>query len=78
MSLARGARPETFSGWRVELWIDSLNSVRAMTNQPDQPWKIARMNKFTFALALGAGLVLSLATPSVHAGAIVQNSHPGR
>jgi hypothetical protein len=31
------------------------------------------MNKFTFALALGAGLVLSLAGPSVHATPIVQN-----
>ena len=30
------------------------------------------MNKFTFALALGAGLVLSLAGPSVHAAPIVQ------
>ena len=30
------------------------------------------MNKFTYALALGAGLVLSLAGPSVHATAIVQ------
>ncbi len=30
------------------------------------------MNKFTFALALGAGLVLSLAGPSVHADPIVQ------
>jgi hypothetical protein len=28
------------------------------------------MNKFTYALALGAGLVLSLATPTVHANAI--------
>ncbi len=35
------------------------------------------MNKFTFALALGAGLVLSLATPNVHAGAIVQSLTPG-
>jgi hypothetical protein len=41
-------------------------------NSPDQPWKIARMNRFTFALALGAGLVLSLAGPSVHADPIVQ------
>ena len=41
-------------------------------NSPDQPWKIARMNKFTYALALGAGLVLSLAGPSVHAAPIVQ------
>ena len=32
------------------------------------------MNKFTFALALGAGLVLSLATPTVHANTIVQSS----
>jgi hypothetical protein len=48
-----------------------------MTNHPDQPWKIARMNKFTYALALGAGLVLSLATPTVHADAIVQNLAPG-
>ena len=30
------------------------------------------MNKFTYALALGAGLVLSLAGPSVHAAPIVQ------
>ncbi|MGA7500781.1 MAG: hypothetical protein WBX00_28970 [Isosphaeraceae bacterium] len=30
------------------------------------------MNKFTIALALGAGLVLSLAGPSVHAAPIVQ------
>jgi len=43
-----------------------------MMSCPDQPWKIARMNKFTFALALGAGLVLSLAGPSVHATPIVQ------
>ena len=35
------------------------------------------MNKFTFALALGAGLVLSQATPTVHAGAIVQSLTPG-
>ncbi|HZW30029.1 MAG TPA: hypothetical protein VFF52_04930 [Isosphaeraceae bacterium] len=28
------------------------------------------MNKFTYALALGAGLVLSLAAPSVHASAV--------
>src|SRR5208337_4939776 len=41
-------------------------------SSPDQPWKIARMNKFTLALALGAGLVLSLAGPSVHAAPIVQ------
>ena len=32
------------------------------------------MNKFTFALALGAGLVSSLATPTVHAAPIVQPS----
>ncbi|MGC1721047.1 MAG: hypothetical protein WA746_18850 [Isosphaeraceae bacterium] len=31
------------------------------------------MNRFTFALALGAGLVLSLAGPSVHATPIVQD-----
>ena len=31
------------------------------------------MNKLTFALALGTGLVLSLAGPSVHATPIVQN-----
>ena len=30
------------------------------------------MNKITYALALGAGLVLSLAGPSVHAAPIVQ------
>src|SRR5208283_3042668 len=41
-------------------------------SSPDQPWKIARMNKYTFALAVGAGLVLSLAGPSVHATPIVQ------
>src|SRR5271157_4015453 len=42
-------------------------------SSPDQPWKIARMNKLTFSLALGAGLVLSLAGPSVHAAPIVQH-----
>jgi hypothetical protein len=36
-------------------------------NSLDQPWKIARMNKFTFAFALGAGLAFSLACPSAHA-----------
>jgi hypothetical protein len=46
------------------------------TNHPDQPWKIARMNKFTFALALGAGLVLSLAAPTVHATPVVQALAP--
>ncbi len=39
-------------------------------NSLDQPWKIVRMNKSIFALALGAGLVLSLAGPCVHASAI--------
>lgn len=34
------------------------------------------MNKFTFALALGAGLVLSLAAPTVQAGSIVQALSP--
>jgi hypothetical protein len=40
---------------------------------PDQPWMIARMNKLTYALALGAGLVLSLAGPSADAAPILQN-----
>ena len=31
------------------------------------------MNKFTYALALGAGLVLSLAAPNAHAYPIVQS-----
>ncbi len=75
-TLARGARPGTFSGRRVELRIDSLMTVRVVTNHPDQPWKIARMNKFTYALALGAGLVLSLAAPTVHADPIVQSLPP--
>lgn len=34
------------------------------------------MNKFTYALALGAGLVLGLAAPTVHADPIVQNLAP--
>jgi hypothetical protein len=34
------------------------------------------MNKFTYALALGAGLVLGLATPTVHADPIVQSLAP--
>ncbi len=34
------------------------------------------MNKFTYALALGAGLVLSLAAPNVHADPIVQTLMP--
>src|SRR5262249_58077596 len=55
---------------RVELWIDSLGGSVQPTGHPDQPWKIARMNKFTFALALGAGLVLSLAAPSAQASPV--------
>ena len=47
-----------------------------MTNLSDQPWKIARMNKFTYALALGAGLVLSLAAPNAQADPIVQTLTP--
>jgi hypothetical protein len=35
------------------------------------------MNKFTYALVLGAGLVMSLAAPTVHAGPIVQTLLPG-
>ncbi|MGP0062966.1 MAG: hypothetical protein ACLQGP_05095 [Isosphaeraceae bacterium] len=35
------------------------------------------MNKFTYALALGAGLLLSLTAPVVHAATIVQNLTPG-
>ena len=54
----------------------SSRFVRA-TNHPDQPWKIARMNKFTYALALGAGLVLGLASPDASAAPIVQNLSPG-
>ena len=46
------------------------------TDLPDQPWKIARMNKFTYALALGAGLVLSLAAPNAQADPIVQTLTP--
>jgi len=34
------------------------------------------MNKFTYALALGAGLVLGLASPTAHAAPIVQNLAP--
>jgi hypothetical protein len=44
-------------------------------NDYDQPWKNARMNKITSALALGAGLALSLAT-SAHADPIVQSLTP--
>jgi hypothetical protein len=36
----------------------------------DQPWKITRMNKITFALALGTGLALTAAAPSARADAI--------
>lgn len=35
------------------------------------------MNKFSYALALGAGLALGLAAPTVHADSIVQNLTPG-
>jgi len=76
MTLARGVGPETFSGRRVELRIDSLTEFVTVTNHSDQPWKIARMNKFTYALALGAGLVLSLAAPSVQAAPIIQTLSP--
>jgi hypothetical protein len=44
-------------------------------NDHDQPGKIARMNKITCALALGAGLALSLAS-SVHADPIIQTLNP--
>jgi hypothetical protein len=47
-----------------------------VTNLSDQPWKIARMNKFTYAIALGAGLVLSLTAPKVQADPIVQTLTP--
>ncbi len=46
-----------------------------VANDHDQPWKIARMNKITSALALGAGLVLSVAA-SAHADPIVQTETP--
>src|SRR5271155_3241353 len=59
-----------------ELWIDSLPRFVRVANCPDQPWKIARMNKFTFALALGAGLVLSLAATNAQADPIVQTLTP--
>jgi hypothetical protein len=35
------------------------------------------MNKFSYALALGAGLAFGLAAPTVHAAPIVQNLTPG-
>ncbi len=35
------------------------------------------MNKFTYALALGAGLALGVASPSARASALVQNLSPG-
>jgi len=47
-----------------------------MANRSDQPWKIARMNKVTYALALGAGLLLSLAVPNAQASPIVQTLTP--
>ena len=56
-----------------ELRIDSLSGFVRVTNLFDQPWKIARMNKITYALALGAGLVLSLAAPNAQAAPIVQS-----
>ena len=59
-----------------ELRNDSLLGFVRKTNLPDQPWKIARMNKITYVLALGAGLVLSLAFPSARANPIVQTLTP--
>ncbi len=53
----------------------SLGSF-VVTDLLDQPWKIARMNKITYALALGAGLVLSLASPNAQADPIVQTLTP--
>jgi hypothetical protein len=47
-----------------------------VANRSDQPWKIARMNKFTYALALGAGLVLSLAVPNAQAAPMIQDLTP--
>ena len=59
-----------------EFWNDSLLGFVCNTDLPDQPWKIARMNKITYALALGAGLVLSLASPNAQADPIVQTLTP--
>ncbi len=59
-----------------ELWINSLTGFVSATNHPDQPWKIARMNKLSYALALGAGLALSLACPNAGAGVISQDLSP--
>src|ERR1017187_5344102 len=59
-----------------ELRNGSLLGFVCATDLPDQPWKIARMNKITYALALGAGLVLSLASPNAQADPIVQTLTP--
>ena len=67
------ARPVRRRSPAGELWNDSLPGFVRVTNLSDQPWKIARMNKFTYAIALGAGLVLSLAAPNVQADPIVQS-----
>ncbi len=70
------ARPVRRRSPDGELRIDSLPGFVCVTNLTDQPWKIARMNKITYALALGAGLVLSVAAPSAQATPIVQSLTP--
>jgi hypothetical protein len=70
--VARGARsgdvlrPASYGLTRTRRFVGEMDLL-------DQPWKIARMNKFSLALALGAGLVLCLAGPSADAAPIVQN-----
>ena len=54
-SESRGARPETFSGRASYGMTRSLGPLPE-TDLPDQPWKIARMNKITYAI-LPWGLV---------------------
>jgi hypothetical protein len=56
--------------------IDSLLGFVSVTDRSDQPWKIARMKKISFALALAAGLAVSMAGPSARANPIVQSLPP--
>jgi hypothetical protein len=56
--------------------IDSLHGFVSATDHPDQSGKIGRMKKFTLALALGVGFVLSQTGPAVRAAAIAASGTP--
>ena len=85
IAIAAGPRERKFSPSRPSNTVArgfvvrrrSLTGVVSATNLADKTLKVhAAMNKLTYALALGAGLVLSLAAPNAQADPIVQTLTP--